>query len=56
VVTFVKGEEGNEKVSEVTQVSLQPKVYHELGRYGHERQELGSSEHGRLELDGFNRF
>ncbi|CZR56102.1 uncharacterized protein PAC_05990 [Phialocephala subalpina] len=55
VVTFVQGtqEGGSDKVSEV---SALPKVYHELGRYGHECQELGGSGHGRPELDGFNHF
>jgi hypothetical protein len=45
VVAFVKGEEGDGSCSdggkvELSEASARPKVYHELGRYGHERQEL----------------
>jgi hypothetical protein len=52
VVAFVQGD-ANDKTSEI---SGQSKVYHELGRYGQESQELASSRQWRTELEGLNRF
>lgn len=51
-VVYVK----EESQYEASELRGEPKVFHELGRYGHDHQELGGSGYARPELDGRNRF